>query len=159
MSQVSIQPHNSPRNVAARWTTAGAALLIATAGYVHLCLYRRGYRFIPSVGDAFILQAAASFLVAAVLIGGALRRAPRRNTGWTARLWSRLGALGLLAASLTAFTISRMPSGLFGFYERGFDPAPKAAVAFFSEVAAVVLVAASLAAERAAHTSAATRRM
>ena len=159
MSQVSIQPHNVPRSVAVRATTAGAALLIATAGYVHLCLYRRGYRFIPTVGEAFILEAAASFVVAAVLIGGALRSAPRRNTGSTALFWSRLGALGLLASSLMAFAISRTPSGLFGFYERGFDPAPKAAIAFFSEVAAVVLVAASLAAERAAHTSAGTRRM
>jgi hypothetical protein len=31
------------------------ALLVATGGYVHFCLYRHGYRTIPKIGVGFLL--------------------------------------------------------------------------------------------------------
>src|SRR5438093_5620440 len=53
-----------------------SALLIAGGGYVHLCLYRHGYRTIPKIGVGFLLTVIASGVLAlglVVLRGGANR--------------------------------------------------------------------------------------
>ena len=46
------------------------AALVAVGGYVHLCLYRHGYRYIPKIGVSFLLQVIASVAVAGLLIVG-----------------------------------------------------------------------------------------
>src|SRR5207248_9364836 len=55
-----------PRNAAstARRLSVASAALILAGGYVHLCLYRHGYRFIPKIGVSFLLQAASSAILA-----------------------------------------------------------------------------------------------
>src|SRR5690349_16667290 len=45
-----------------------AAAAIVVGGYVHLCLYRHGFRAIPTVGTGFLLQALTSVAIAGALI-------------------------------------------------------------------------------------------
>src|SRR4051794_23534608 len=69
------------------------AALVAAGGYVHLCLYRHGYRAIPKVGIGFLMQAVSSAVVVAALLVGAHR------VGRVAHVTDRLaGALTGLAA-------------------------------------------------------------
>src|ERR1700675_673510 len=46
------------------------AVLVATGGYVHFCLYRHGYRAIPKIGVGFMLQAVSSAIVVVALLVG-----------------------------------------------------------------------------------------
>ncbi|WP_103336578.1 hypothetical protein [Amycolatopsis sp. CA-126428] len=55
----------------------------------------------------------------------------------------RIAAAGLAAGASAGFVLSRT-TGLFGFSERGFQPAPKALLSVVAEVAVVVLVAVAL---------------
>jgi len=48
-----------------------AAVCLAVTGYVHADLYIHGYRVIPFIGPAFLVQASGSFAVALLLIVGA----------------------------------------------------------------------------------------
>jgi hypothetical protein len=108
----------------------GISLTLAISGLIHADLYIHGYRYVATVGPAFLLQASV-FVALAVLIavGG-----PR----WL--FWAGgLGALG----SLVAFALSRTV-GMFGFVERGWAPAPQAAVSVLVEVLTVVLCAAAV---------------
>lgn len=106
----------------------GAAL--TTSGYIHAQLYVTGYRFIHVVGVLFLLQAGASFALAALLlIGGPL--------------WIRLGAAGAAAGALGGFAASRTV-GVFGFTERGWEPSPQSLISVLVEVAALLLLAPSL---------------
>ncbi|MFI9503467.1 hypothetical protein [Nocardia sp. NPDC052566] len=119
----------------ARPTTSG--LLLRTAlgvslvvgGYMHAELYCRGYRSIPFIGPSFLIQAAASFALAIVVLA-----AP-----WPLRLAAAALALG----SLAAFALSRT-TGLFGFTEIGWTPAPQAAITVLAESLTVVLCALSM---------------
>ena len=61
--------------------------------------------------------------------------------------WLRWVAGVLSAGALVAFALSRTV-GLFGFAERGWNPAPQAAVSAIAEVLTVVFVAASVLSSR-----------
>jgi hypothetical protein len=102
----------------------------AASGYIHAQLYISGYRFIHVVGVMFLLQAGVSFAVAALLlIGGPLAL--------------RVVAAGAAAGALAGFTASRTV-GVFGFTERGFQPAPQALYSVLAEAATLVLLTPTL---------------
>jgi hypothetical protein len=122
----------------------GAAVLVAAGGYLHFCLYRNGYRTIPTIGAAFLLQVIASSLVAvalvlpihfAIRIG---RHSLRAATG------IRLAGIFLSVGTLVAFLLSRLPGGIFNFEERGLQPAPQSLITLIAEGGAVVLLAAAV---------------
>lgn len=107
------------------WSTIVAAGLLATSGLIHLRLYGDGYDDFPNanLGRSFLFNAAACGAVAVALV---VRR-------------SMLSALaGLLVANVTlaGFALSRTSRGVFGFTERGFDPAPEAVLSLVSEIGA-----------------------
>jgi hypothetical protein len=115
-----------------------SAFLIAAGGYVHLCLYRHGYRTIPKIGVAFLVTVVASGVLALGLVllrGGANRLA-------------RLAGIALSAGTLAAFALSRTPAGLFNFREIGFHPSPQAALAVMTEASALLLLATTFVMER-----------
>jgi hypothetical protein len=109
----------------------GAAISasLAASGVVHAYLYIHGYRHIPTIGPAFLLQASVFCALAVlILVGG---------PGWL-RLAGALGAAG----SLIAFALSRTV-GLFGFTEHGWQPSPYAVISVVAEAFTVVLVGAT----------------
>jgi hypothetical protein len=118
-----------------------AAGLLAAGGWVHWCLYRHGYRYIPTIGPLFMLNALSSLAVAVLV---ALRR----------ELFVRLAGLLLAGTSLAAFVASRTV-GLLSFRERGLQPAPQAPLVLAIEVLALVLLAATYRWDRAASRSSA----
>ncbi|HEX4360648.1 MAG TPA: hypothetical protein VH141_24155 [Pseudonocardia sp.] len=108
-------------------TRIATAVCLAVSGLLHAQLYLHGYRVIPVIGPSFLLQASGSVAVAVLLLvaGPAILR---------------LGAAGLAAGALFGFAASRTV-GLFGFVERGFDPAPQALLSLLAEVAVLLLLA------------------
>ena len=139
----------SRRATRRRRLSAVAAAAIAVGGYVHFCLYRRGYRAIPKIGTAFLLQVLASVVVAAALLLIGKERFLRigRIVVRSSLVAESLGwALSL--GTLVAFAASRAPSGLLGFREGGLQPAPQALVTLVAESAALVLLSAALVLER-----------
>ena len=66
------------------------AVCLAISGYLHAQLYAHGYHTIPVIGPAFLVQAAASFAVALLLVLGG---------PWLLQL----AAAGLAAGSLAGF--------------------------------------------------------
>lgn len=103
----------------------GIAASLALTGVSHAYLFIHGYRYIPFIGPSFLLQASVCMAVAVLLaIGGPA--------------WLRWVAAALSAGSLVAFALSRT-IGLFGFTERGWQPAPQAAISVVAEVLAVAL--------------------
>jgi hypothetical protein len=104
---------------------AGTSVTLAISGVVHAGLYVHGYRHLPTVGPAFLLQASV-FVALAVLIAAG---GPR---------WLRWAAVLSALASLTAFALSRTV-GVFGFIERGWDPSPQAAISVVAELLTVAL--------------------
>lgn len=105
---------------------------LATSGYIHAQLYIDGYRYIHVVGVLFLLQAAASFALSALLLVGAVLRPS---------VLIDLGAVGAAAGALAGFVASRTV-GVFGFIEHGFQPSPQALVSVLVEVATLVLLGA-----------------
>jgi hypothetical protein len=104
---------------------------VAVSGVVHAYLYVHGYRDIPTVGPAFLMQASVFCALAVlILVGGPA--------------WLRLAAAAGAAGSLVAFALSRTV-GLFGFSETGWEPSPYALLSVVSEVLTVLLVAATVA--------------
>ena len=103
----------------------GIAASLAVTGVAHAYLYIHGYHHIPNIGTAFLLQASLCCAVAVLLVLG--------GPGWL-----RAVAAALAAGSLVAFTLSRTV-GLLGFSERGWQPAPHAAISAVAEVLTVVL--------------------
>ncbi len=83
----------------------GVALL-AVMGWIHLDLWLEGYRDIPVIGPAFVLNVLGGFGLAALLLV-----TPRRFLHWVAAL----GAL-MAAGTLGGLLISTW-WGLFGFKE------------------------------------------
>lgn len=81
---------------------AGAALLI-WIGYIHLHLWQEGYRFIPTNGPFFLLDA-----IGAAAFAAALLLWPRPLVGALSAVFTA-GTIGALVISLTF--------GLFGFHE------------------------------------------
>jgi hypothetical protein len=103
------------------------ALATAVTGYVHANLYvDGGYRVIHVVGPAFLLLSSGAFAIAALLLVGG-------------SLVSRLGAAAVAAGALGGFVMSRTV-GVFGFTERGLQPAPQALISLVSEVGALALL-------------------
>jgi hypothetical protein len=123
-----------------RWVAWLSAFLIAAGGYIHLCLYRHGYRTIPKIGVGFLLTVIASGVLALGLV--VVR-------GHANRL-ARAAGMALSAGTLVAFAISRTPAGLFNFREVGFQPSPQAALAVVTEGSALLLLLISFAIERLA---------
>jgi hypothetical protein len=113
--------------VPAAVTRIGAAVFLAASGYLHAELYLHGYRAIPVIGPAFLLQASGSFAVAVLLLV-------------SGPVILRLGAAGLAAGALCGFALSRT-TGIAGFVERGFSPAPQALLSLLAEVAVLLLLA------------------
>ncbi|WP_078312163.1 MULTISPECIES: hypothetical protein [unclassified Mycobacterium] len=115
-------------NLAYRLTLAVA---MAVSGYAHAFLYMHGYQYIPAIGPAFLAQASVFIALAALIAVGA--------PDWI------IAAAGLgSAGALVAFALSRT-IGLFGFSERGWDPAPYAVISVLTELAAVALASVLLA--------------
>lgn len=102
------------------------ALALGISGYIHAELYLGGYRMIPVIGPAFLLQASGSFAVAVLLLAAG-------------PLILRLGAAALALGALGGFLASRTV-GVFGFIERGFDPAPQALISILAETAVLMLL-------------------
>src|SRR5258708_15004638 len=101
-----------------RMFAAATAALVAAGGYVHLCLYRHGYRTIPKIGVGFLMQVVSSLVVAAALLlgphlVGRLAHLPGRVAGTL----TGLAAAGLASGTLVAFALTRTPGGLFNFQE------------------------------------------
>ena len=112
------------------------AAALAVSGISHAYLYIHGYRHIPNIGTAFLLQASVSVAVAVLLVVG--------GPGWL-----RWAAAALAGGSLVAFALSRTV-GVLGFTERGWQPSPHAAISAVAEVLTVVLWAGWLFSRRAA---------
>jgi hypothetical protein len=126
------------------------AALVAIGGYVHLCLYRHGYRTIPKIGVGFGLQVVTSALVVVLLM--ATHRVARLThvTDRVAGTLTELAAAALATGTLAAFALTRTPGGLFNFRERGLQPAPQALIALLAEIGVLVVVGAWLTADRVA---------
>jgi hypothetical protein len=105
----------------------GVAATVAASGYVHADLYLHGYRFISHIGPMFLVQAAVSFAVAALLLVAG-------------PLVLQVGAAGTALGALGGFVLSRT-AGVFGFTERGFQPHPDALISVLVEVATLMLLA------------------
>jgi hypothetical protein len=86
----------------------------------------------------FLLQAAGGAAIAVLLLAGAWLSEPP---------WLLPAAVGLAGGALVGFVLSRTV-GVFGFVERGWQPAPQAALSVTAE--AVVLLAYAVAAVQAA---------
>jgi len=140
---------NGTRRVEHRGLTAVAATAIAIGGYVHFCLYRRGYRAIPKIGTAFLLQVLASVVVASALLFFSGQRSLKlgRLTVRSSFLTEGIGWF-LSLGTLAAFAVSRTPAGLLGFREGGLQPAPQAIVTVVAELAALVLLSVALIIDR-----------
>jgi hypothetical protein len=106
---------------------AAAAGCLAVSGVIHAQLYLHGYRTIPGVGPAFLLQASGAFAVALLLLP-------------TAAVVPRLTAAGLALGALGGFAASRT-IGIFGFIEYGLQPAPQALISVLVETATLGLLA------------------
>ena len=107
-----------------------AAALVLVGGLVHLQLYFDGYRDIPdaNLGRSFIANGVASIVVAIALV---LRR----------DAIVRLAGIGVTIGTLGAFALSRTDRGVFGLVEEGLNPSPQAAIALFTELGALALLA------------------
>ncbi|MFD9893269.1 hypothetical protein ACFWY9_28315 [Amycolatopsis sp. NPDC059027] len=104
----------------------GIAVCLAAGGYVHAELYLHGYRVIPFVGPAFLVQASGSFAIAVLLV-------------FSGSVVLRLAAAGLALGALGGFVLSRT-IGVFGFVEYGLQPAPEALVSLLAEAAVLALL-------------------
>ncbi|ACU71441.1 conserved hypothetical protein [Catenulispora acidiphila DSM 44928] len=109
--------------IALRVAIAGT---LATSGYIHAQLYVSDYRYIHIVGVLFLLQASASFALAALVLAGG-------------PIYVRIGAGGAAAGALGGFAASRTV-GVFGFTEHGWQPSPQSLTSVLVEVATLLLL-------------------
>jgi hypothetical protein len=107
---------------------------LAVSGVVHAYLYIHGYRDIPAIGPAFLMQGSVFCALAVLILAG--------GPGWL-QLVGALGAMG----SLVAFALSRTV-GIFGFTETGWQPSPYAVITVVAEVLTLLLVGATVLRER-----------
>lgn len=113
----------------------GLAASLLVSAVIHAYLYIQGYQHIPTIGPAFLIQASVGLALALLLaVGGP----------W----WLSWAAAALAGGSLVAFVLSRT-TGLFGFSEHGWDPAPHAVLSVAAEVLTVLLWASALVGEGA----------
>lgn len=108
----------------------GIAALLAVSAASHAYLYIHGYRNIPTIGTAFLIQASVCFALALLIVVG--------GPGWL-----RWAGAAVAGGSLVAFVLSRTVE-LVGFSERGWDPSPHAAISVAAEALTVLLWAAPL---------------
>lgn len=106
-----------------------AAAFVVGGGLVHLWLWQDGYRAVPKVGTSFLLNAAASGVVAVALVVFA--------RGRTATAVSVIAVLFSIA-SAGALVLSRT-TGFLGFTEKVWSD--QSIQAFTAELGAVVAVA------------------
>jgi hypothetical protein len=138
--QPEARQYQSPKRAnSARLLSMLAALLILAGGYVHLCLYLNGYRFIPKIGVSFLLQSISSVILAGALLWRGRRIRLGRTIVPLAQL-TRLSAIGLSVGTLGALGIAHTPGGLFQFRELGLRPAPQTLIAIVVESLAAVLL-------------------
>lgn len=109
---------------------SGLAASLAVVGFIHALLYVHGYRHIPAIGTAFLIQASVSFAVALLILAGG-------------PAWLRGAATAVAGGALVAFILSRT-IGVFGFSERGWEPSPHAGISVAAELLTVGLAAAYL---------------
>jgi hypothetical protein len=133
----------------ARRLSVASAVLILVGGYVHFCLYRHGYRFIPKIGISFMLQFTSSAILAGALL---VRRGRVRLGGHSVAVpqLTRLSAIGLSVGTLAALGIAHTPGGLFQFHEIGLRPAPQTLIAIGAETLAGLLLVVAMLAGRTA---------
>jgi hypothetical protein len=132
------------RAITARRLSIASAALILVGGYVHYCLYMRGYAFIPKIGVSFLLQATASVVLALALLVQDRRIHQGGHAVAVAQL-TRLCAIGLSVGTLAALGIAHTQAGLFQFREIGLQPAPQTIIAIVVEsIAALLLTVAVL---------------
>ena len=105
VSTTGLAPRRADRLGALGARVLGAAL-VAANGWIHLDLYRTGYRTLHIIGPLFALNAALGAVLALAVLA-----VPRRWLGLTA-LAASLFQFGTLAALLLSATV-----GLFGFKE------------------------------------------
>lgn len=108
-----------------------AAGLILIGGVIHLGLWAKGYRQIPTIGPLFLANAAVSALIATALV-------------FTANPRVAMAGVAVSIGSLGALTLSRTV-GLFGFTE-GWTIDSWRTVA--AEVGALVAIATTMTARR-----------
>lgn len=102
-----------------------AVTFVVIGGLVHLQLWRSGYRGIPNVGDAFLVNIALAGVIAlAVLV---------RND-WRVNLAGVLFSIGSLGALVMSRTV-----GFLGFTERAWTD--RAVQATTAEIGAIVAFA------------------
>jgi hypothetical protein len=149
----------SPKRASsARLLTVVSALLILAGGYVHFCLYRHGYRFIPKIGVSFLLQSVSSAILAGALLFRRRRIRLGRHFVPLAQM-TRLSAIGLSVGTLAGLGIAHTPGGLFQFHELGLRPRPQTLIAIVVEsLAALLLTVAMVAARTAARSQPARER-
>jgi hypothetical protein len=107
---------------------------LAVSGVLHAYLYIHGYRDIPAIGPAFLVQGSVFCAMAVLILAGG-------------PAWLQLAAAIGAAGSLVAFALSRTV-GLFGFTETGWQPSPYGAITVVAEVAILLLVGATALRER-----------
>lgn len=81
----------------------GAAGLLVWIGYIHWLLWHEGYKYIPTSGPFFLVDAIAAVVLAVVLLAW-----PRAIVG--------IASAGFVAGTILALLIS-LWVGLFGFHE------------------------------------------
>jgi hypothetical protein len=119
------------QDMAARLLRAAAAAALAESGYIHAQLYIDGYRYIHVVGVLFLIQSAASFALSLLLLVAVFIRTS---------VLVPVGAAGAAVGALAGFVASRTV-GVFGFTERGLQPAPQALLSVLTELAVLLLLA------------------
>lgn len=107
---------------------------LAVSATIHAQLYIDGYRYIHAIGVMFLIQAAASYALAALLLVS-----PPAGMPWVLRV----SAAGVALGALIGFGASRT-TGVFGFTERGFQPSPQALVSVLAELAVLALLTPAL---------------
>jgi hypothetical protein len=118
------------RPVVAVALRAAISVTLVVSGIIHAELYVQGYRYVPTIGPAFVAQASIFVALAILIVVGG-----PRWLQWAAGL----GAGG----SLVAFVLSRT-IGVMGFTEHGWEPAPQAMLSVIAEVLTVALCAYSM---------------
>ena len=96
----------------------------------HAYLYVHGYQHIPFVGPGFlVLSSVSAALAVLIALGGP----------W----WLRAAAFAVSLGAVVAFILSRTV-GVFGFVERGWQPAPNAVLSMVAEIVTAILCAVAL---------------
>ncbi|MFD7875051.1 hypothetical protein ACFV5G_13245 [Streptomyces sp. NPDC059766] len=107
---------------------SATAATLGASGFIHAQLYIDEYRFVHIIGPLFLLQASAAFALAVLLLMG------------TPPLLLRAAAAGVALGALGGFAASRTV-GMFGFTERGLQPAPQAVLSLVAETGTLLLLA------------------